>query len=496
MKPYLLATWFTIVAALPHGFGATLTVTNLADSGPGTLRDRLAASADGDRIEFHVFGTIVLSNELTVSKSVVIAGPGVPFLKISGNQATRLFHIASGAPGINSLCLCDGRVSGTNGAVGRNGESVMGGAIFIASGASLGMSTVVISNNAVVGGQGGAANPAGSSGNGGKGLGGAIANLGQLTLVVALVSGNSASGGGGGPASPSPGAAGEGWGGAIYSEGRANITLCTINNNKAMAGTGVGAPGRGVGGGIYSMATLAAFVSTVASNSAGGSSSDMGGGIFGSGPIFLGDLTIVGNDADVGGGLSGAADLGNSILAGNTAGTGPDGNGNIMSSDYNLIQQTNGLTIAGATAHNLIGLDPLLTPLQDNGGYDVGFALVTMVPLPGSPVIDQGKSGNSDERAFQRPFDTCIPNASGGNGSDIGAVEFLPPPPRLNIQLAKNDVLLSWSTGDCGFVLQCLTNMNDEDWSQVANPPVIQGAQFVVTNPVVGAHKFYRLAPP
>src|SRR6185295_20174421 len=97
MKPYLLATWFTIVAILPHGFGATLTVTNLADSGPGTLRDRLAASADGDRIEFHVFGAIVLSNELTVSKSVVIAGPGVPFLKISGNQATRLFHIASGA---------------------------------------------------------------------------------------------------------------------------------------------------------------------------------------------------------------------------------------------------------------------------------------------------------------------------------------------------------------------------------------------------------------
>jgi hypothetical protein len=496
MKSSLLATWLTIAAAAAHAFGATLTVTTLADSGPGTLRDRLAASANGDRIEFGVFGTILLSTELTVSNSVVIAGPGVPFLQISGNQATRVFHITSGSPGINNLCICDGRVVGTNGAAGRNGESVMGGAILIATGASLGMSTVVISNNTVVGGRGGSPNQAGSSGNGGNALGGAIANLGQLTLVVASVSGNAASGGMGGPGETSPGAGGDGSGGGIYSESRANITLCTIHDNKALAGSGVGGSGRAAGGGIYSMATLAAFVSTVANNSASGSSSDMGGGLFTSGPLFLGDLTIVGNDADVGGGLNGAADLGNTILAGNTAGTGPDGNGNIMSSDYNLIQQTNGLTIAGATAHNLIGLDPLLTPLQDNGGYNVGFALLTMVPLPGSPVIDQGKSANSDARAFQRPFDTCIPNASGGNGSDIGSTEFLPARPRLSIRQAKNDVLLSWSTNDCGFVLQCITNVDAENWLDVASAPVINGDQFFVTNQAVGPQKFYRLAPP
>jgi hypothetical protein len=53
-----------------------------------------------------------------------------------------------------------------------------------------------------------------------------------------------------------------------------------------------------------------------------------------------------------------------------------------------------------------------------------------MSPLPGSPVIDQGTNFGitTDQRGRSRPFDNpSIPNAPGGDGSDIGAIEFYPP---------------------------------------------------------------------
>jgi hypothetical protein len=60
--------------------------------------------------------------------------------------------------------------------------------------------------------------------------------------------------------------------------------------------------------------------------------------------------------------------------------------------------------------------------LQDNGGPTLTHAL-----LPGSPAIDQGNSSGVyvDQRRFHRPVDVPgIPNAVGGDGSDIGAFEF------------------------------------------------------------------------
>ena len=64
-------------ASLDHAArGATLTVTSLADGGPGTLRQRIAAAASGDTINFKVTGTIVLtSGQLTVNKNLNIVGP-------------------------------------------------------------------------------------------------------------------------------------------------------------------------------------------------------------------------------------------------------------------------------------------------------------------------------------------------------------------------------------------------------------------------------------
>lgn len=70
-------------------------------------------------------------------------------------------------------------------------------------------------------------------------------------------------------------------------------------------------------------------------------------------------------------------------------------------------------------------MDPLLGALQDNGGSTLTHAL-----LPGSPAIDRGYSFgiHRDQRGEPRPVNfQHIPNANGGDGSDIGAVEIAVP---------------------------------------------------------------------
>ncbi|HSU52917.1 MAG TPA: choice-of-anchor Q domain-containing protein [Candidatus Dormibacteraeota bacterium] len=129
--------------------------------------------------------------------------------------------------------------------------------------------------------------------------------------------------------------------------------------------------------------------------------------------------------------------VGSTILAGNSANSlpaGPDANGSIASSDYNLIQTTNGITFSGLTANNITGQSPLLGPLQFNGGPDIGYQLLTMAPLAGSPAIDNGNSTiSTDQRGFNRPYDTDIYNP--GNGADIGAVEIYP----TNLYVSNNN---------------------------------------------------------
>ena len=63
----------------------------------------------------------------------------------------------------------------------------------------------------------------------------------------------------------------------------------------------------------------------------------------------------------------------------------------------------------------------MLGPLQNNGGPTFTHAL-----LSGSPAIEGGNSSgsNTDQRGLARPVDSpAIDNATGGDGSDIGAYE-------------------------------------------------------------------------
>ena len=123
----------------------------------------------------------------------------------------------------------------------------------------------------------------------------------------------------------------------------------------------------------------------------------------------------------------------NTIIAKNTAPSGgPDFNGTLASQGFNLIGNNSGATITPAQLTDQIGtagapIDPLLGPLQNNGGPTQTQALLT-----NSPALDKGHSSgsNTDQRGFTRPVDNpAIPNATGGDGSDIGAFEVQLPAP-------------------------------------------------------------------
>ncbi|HSU54854.1 MAG TPA: hypothetical protein VLT36_12410, partial [Candidatus Dormibacteraeota bacterium] len=90
--------WLTLLAlaALPAaGRATTITVTNTADSGAGTLRVALASAANGDTINFSLTTPakiILTGGELVISKNVNIVGLGATNLAVDGNSASRVFH--------------------------------------------------------------------------------------------------------------------------------------------------------------------------------------------------------------------------------------------------------------------------------------------------------------------------------------------------------------------------------------------------------------------
>lgn len=66
--------------------------------------------------------------------------------------------------------------------------------------------------------------------------------------------------------------------------------------------------------------------------------------------------------------------------------------------------------------------------------------------------------------------------------------------PRLNILSAGTNVLLTWPAADSGFTLQFTTNLPPAWWSNVISAPETNNGLNVVTDPVAGKWKFYRLS--
>ena len=274
-------------------------------------------------------------------------------------------------------------------------------------------------------------------------------------------------------------------GGAIVAEGGFAISGSTLQTNTAIAGSGAvgddsswmgevpdhpvpGDPGGDASGGaIWLQATAPSSIarSTLYGNSAvGGAGGDTpagvsslllvgnggdahGGGVYlAGGSLTMTAATLAGNQANYGlrgqgaaGGAegdasgsgvkvaSGALAIGNTIVATNNQWTTmPDDiSGTVTSHGFNLIGTANGST--GWVASDKKGtsaspLAPKLAPLANNGG-----PTKTMALLAGSPALDAGKSFGLtfDQRGSTRPRNlSSVPNAPGGDGSDIGAFEL------------------------------------------------------------------------
>jgi hypothetical protein len=164
----------------------------------------------------------------------------------------------------------------------------------------------------------------------------------------------------------------------------------------------------------------------------GNTSDANGGGIYiysasGSQGVRLLDTTIASNGAANGGGVysygTGPPILDGTLVANNSASSaGPDLNGRAAAA-FSLIRNTSGANL-NQTGPNVLGQDPQLGPLANNGG-----PTQTMSLGPSSAALDKGASFGvtSDQRGVQRPIDfPAIANAAGGNGSDIGALEQQP----------------------------------------------------------------------
>jgi hypothetical protein len=110
----------------------------------------------------------------------------------------------------------------------------------------------------------------------------------------------------------------------------------------------------------------------------------------------------------------------------------------------------------------------------------------------GSPCIN---AGNNSYATNDTDLDGN-PRISGGT-VDIGAYEYQWP--QLTIAPSGPNVLLTWPTNNAGydytgFTLQSTTNLvSPVVWSTSSPAPVVIGGQNTVTNPIIGAQKFYRL---
>ena len=236
------------------------------------------------------------------------------------------------------------------------------------------------------------------------GSGGAIVNSGGLTLQDCEIDNNAVFA----TNSFSPN------GGAIQNQSGANLTLtrCTFFFNSAAT----------LGGAIHNAGTLTVTNSTFVSNSAGTG----GGGISNFGTASFLNCTVTSNMAsgaigDEGGGIRGGSgsstSLANTIVAGNTSGSGTtrDLDGSFTSLDYNLIGTTTGSSIS-LGPHDRFGNNTSVINAKFAGYGNNGGPTDTDALAADSPAVDAGNPNNSpssDERGFPR---AGVP--------DIGAFEF------------------------------------------------------------------------
>jgi hypothetical protein len=361
-----------------------LTDNNEGGNGMGDLRYCITNATDGDDIQFSVTGTINLTGALPgLTHSITMEGPGPDQLTVRRDTGGdyRIFTVNFGTTAsIAGLTIS-------------NGSNPFGGGIFSAG--SLTLTNVTVSGNK--------ADTLLDYTN--YSSGGGIANDGTLTLNNVTISGNTAE------------STQYSLGGGIINYGTVTLNNSTVSGNTAVQYNQDAA----LGGGIANGGTLTLDNSTVSGNIATSGGYSEGGGIYDNTirTVAVNNSTIAGNSSNgYGGGVYefSSTNARNTIIAGNTTYLsfgGPDLYGNLGSLGHNLIGNTQGGS--GFDSTDLLNVNPLLGPLQDNGG-----PTETMALLPGSPAIDAGDNTDAPEWDQRGPGYPRIVNGI----IDIGAFEY------------------------------------------------------------------------
>ena len=372
--------------------------------------------------------------DIVITDSVTITGPGASGTIIDGNGGTtgqRVFAIFKcindARNNDNVTCTIGGVVATMSGITIEHGFSgnIAGGIFNVGT---LNLENCIVTDNTA---------------NGLNDWGGGIYNAGPLTINSSVISNNTAG-------------SHNSYGGGIYNQSDMTIVNSTISGNNIS-----GSPGEG--GGIFNI-SASSTGTTIRQSTISGNHATLGGGIYKAGyPLVLVSSTISGNfSTGSGGGLyaaSGTTGLYNVTVSQNQANSDASGTAvgggvaNASGSTLNIadsIISANELVIATlpfptldvdecsgtitSLGNNILTYikaehctitgpytvaDPLLGPLQFNGGLTQTHAL-----LSGSPAIDAGNIGGctdalgapvtSDQRGVHRPYGTYC---------DIGAFE-------------------------------------------------------------------------
>jgi predicted outer membrane repeat protein len=154
------------------------------------------------------------------------------------------------------------------------------------------------------------------------------------------------------------------------------ISSTTISNNSA--GYDAGA--------ILNIADTKGTTTLSNCTISGNSAPEHGGGIYNHAALTVSNTTLTANSANFGSGLYNetAVSIGNTVLNAGTSGANIFNNGGTVTSrGYNVSSDDGGGYLNGPG--DQINTDPLLGPLQDNGGPTFTHAL-----LPGSPALNAG----------------------------------------------------------------------------------------------------------
>ena len=394
-----------LAAGLPAE-AATFTVTNLADSGAGSLRQAIldANSASGaDIVAFQdgLTGTISLSLPLLVTDSLDIQGLGSAVISVNGNDEFVVFALNNNTPATPVNVMIAGlTITG--------GSGVDGGGIVV-SDESLTLDHVALIGNTALFGGGLFFNGNSShvtiqdsiiSGNTAQNSGGGVnidGNGGTVLFLRTLISGNSAFLQGGG----------------VWIDNASHDTIfedSTISGNSARQGGGI------------DLVDAEGGTHTIVNSTVAGNSASQGGGIYLSNLLAgmtIQNSTISGNTASAsGGGIflnAGTAAVANSIVGDNSAPADDDlsSTTSAFALRFSLVEKPGAANIAD-NGGNLLNQDPQLGPLQNNGG-----PTPTQKPGAASPAVDAGDPAfipppSTDQRGF--------PRVSGGR-LDMGSVE-------------------------------------------------------------------------